>query len=148
MDNLDFVDKAFDELCHTLASGKKDMLENINRANKGELFALHFLTQQDVKVLPTELSTALQVTTGRVSALLASLEKKGYIHRETDKNNRRNIHVTITDAGRRYFEEETKSIKQIYSNVFIEMGKDDTLLFLNSIKQFYELSQKYMHSEQ
>jgi len=143
MDGLSFADRAFFEFNEIMASGQKDMFENMNRANKGELFVLHFLSKNKTQVIPSELSTALHATTGRISALLGSLEKKGQIEREIDKSNRRNIIVTITDAGRARVRAEMKDIKEGLSRVFIEMGETDTAEFMRLIKRFFELAQKY-----
>lgn len=144
MNSSIFTDKAFIELSGIMSSGPKDMMEKINRVNKGELFVLHFLATHKNQVLPSELSMALHATTGRISAVLAHLEKKGQIEREIDKGNRRNILVTITDAGREREEIEMKEIKECLSQVFIEMGETDTLEFLRLMKSFFELAQKHM----
>lgn len=144
MSSLSFADKAFIELSGIISSGPKDMFEKINRINKGELFVLHFLATHKNKVLPSELSIALHATTGRISALLAHLEKKGQIEREIDKSNRRNILVTITEAGREREEIEMKSIKEALSGIFVEMGETDTLEFLRLMKRFSELTQKHV----
>ena len=143
MEHLSFVDKAFTEFNEIMSHSKKDMLENISRANRGELFVLHFLSIQKTSVLPSELSTALNATTGRISALLGTLEKKGQIEREIDKSNRRNILVTITDAGREREKAEMKGIKESLSRVFVEMGEKDTVEFMRLMRRFIELSQKH-----
>ena len=143
MEDLSFADKVFIEFNKIMSNSKKDMLENMNRTNKGELFVLHFLSTHNTSVLPSELSTALNATTGRISALLGALEKKGQIEREIDKSNRRNILVTITDAGREREERETKSIKECLSRIFVEMGEADTTEFMRLMKRFFELSQKH-----
>ena len=144
MSSLGFTDKAIKELNEIMSSGQKDMLDNINRVNKGELFVLRFLATHKNHVVPSDLSTALHATTGRISALLGTLEKKGQIEREIDKENRRNILVTITDAGWEREETEMKEIKENLSQIFTEMGEEDTVEFIRLIKLFFELAQKYM----
>ncbi|MDR0315123.1 MAG: transcriptional regulator [Oscillospiraceae bacterium] len=144
MDYSSFATKAFIEFNKIMSNGQKDMFENINRANKGELFVLHFLSTHKTQVIPSEISTALHATTGRISALLGSLEKKGQIEREIDKTNRRNIIVTITDAGRERVETEMKVINESLSQIFIEMGEADTIEFLRLIRIFLVLAQKHL----
>ncbi|MCL2747553.1 MAG: transcriptional regulator [Oscillospiraceae bacterium] len=146
MDCLRFADKATREFNEIMASNQKDMLESINRANKGELFVLHFLAAHEAHVIPSALSAAMHASTGRISALLGVLEKKGQITREIDKSNRRSILVTITKSGRERAETEMKSIKESLSRVFMEMGEEETALFLRMIRRFFELSQKHMHA--
>ena len=143
MNNSSFIEKVFQEFNEIMACDQKNIIENINRTNKGELFVLNYLALQNTEVLPSELSAALQVTTGRISAVLGTLEKKGYIIREIDKSNRRNILVTITEEGRERVEEEIKEVKEDFAKIFLEMGETDTLELLRLIKRFLELSLKY-----
>lgn len=142
--SLSYADKAFIALNEIMSSKQKNMLDNVNRANKGELFILHFLLMSNTEVLPSELSAALNASTARISALLGALEKKGQIVRNIDKNNRRNILVSITEAGRNRAKTEMEEIKGSMTQVFIDMGKEDTAEFIRLTRQFFELLQKYM----
>lgn len=88
---------AFDEVT---ANNHKEVIASFNRTNKGELFVLHFLLMRSPhKVMPSELKAALQSSPARISALLGVLEKKGEIERQIDRNNRRNILVSLTEVG-------------------------------------------------
>lgn len=141
---LSYAEKAFITLNEIMSKKQNDMLENINRANKGELFVLHFLSMRKTAVIPSELSVALNSSTARISALLGNLEKKGQIVRDIDKSNRRNILVTITEEGRKRAETEMKEIKSLMTRVFIDMGEEDTAEFIRLTGQFFELMQKYL----
>lgn len=146
--SLDYAEKAFAAFNEIMSSSRKDMVENINRANKGELFVLHFLAVCNTEVLPSELSTALQASTARISALLGALEKKGQIVRDIDKNNRRNILVTITEEGRNRVEMEMKEIKHRMMRVFADMGEADAEEFIRLTRRFADIMQKHMPREQ
>jgi len=145
---LDYAEKASIELNDIMSNSKKSMLENINRAYKGELFVLHFLAVHNTAVLPSEISAALDASTARISALLGALEKKGQIERDIDKNNRRNIRVTITEAGRIRAETEMEKNQRRAILVFTEMGEADTVEFIRLTKRFFEFSEKHMHCRQ
>ena len=142
--NLRYEESAYIMMNQIMSNTHKNMIDNINRANKGELFILHFLTICEAPVFPSELSAALQASTARISALLGNLEKKGQIEREIDKNNRRNILVTITEAGRERADAEMQEMKNSMTRVFIEMGEADTAEFIRLTKQFFALSEKHM----
>lgn len=142
--SLSYAEKAFVTLNEIMSKKQNDMLENINRPNKGELFVLHFLSMRKTAVIPSELSAALNASTARISALLGNLEKKGQIVRDIDKSNRRNILVTITEEGRKRAETEMKEIKSLMTRVFIDMGEEDTADFIRLTSQFFELMQKYL----
>ena len=119
--SLHYADQAFITLSRLMSNNKKDMLEHMNRAHKGELFVLQFLAKSKTEALPSELSSALHASTARISALLGSLEKKGQIRRDIDTRNRRNILVTITDAGRKRVKVEMLNMKASMTQVFIDI---------------------------
>ncbi|GGH11652.1 MarR family winged helix-turn-helix transcriptional regulator [Paenibacillus segetis] len=135
-----YVEKAIISFSKIMSDNQKSMMDNLNRANKGELFVLRILTLRNAEVLPSELSEALNSSTARISALLGALEKKGQIRREIDKSNRRNILVTITEAGRERAEAEMNEIEGRMAKVFTEMGEADTAEFIRLIKLFSDLS--------
>ena len=139
-----YVTNAIVKFNAIMSNCQKDMLENMNRANKGELFVLHFLSLSNTAVLPSELSAALNSSMARISALLGSLEKKNQIERDIDKSNRRNILVTITETGRERAEAEMRYIEENLARVFIEMGETDTAEFLRLSEQFFGLMQKHI----
>ena len=145
--SLSYADKAFTTFNEIMSRKENNMVDNVNRANKGELFVLHFLLRRSTEVLPSELSAALGASTARISALLGALEKKGQIVRNIDKSNRRNILVTITEAGRNRAEAEMKQIRRSMTQVFTDMGESDTAEFIRLTSKFFELLQNYMPKE-
>jgi MarR family 2-MHQ and catechol resistance regulon transcriptional repressor len=135
-----YVEKAIISFSKIMSDNQKNMMENLNRVNKGELFVLQFLKLRNAEVLPSELSEALNSSTARISALLGALEKKDQIKREIDRSNRRNILVTITEAGLKRVEAEMNEIEGRMAKIFTEMGEADTVEFIRLIKLFSELS--------
>lgn len=146
--SLKYADQAFITFNEIMSNKQKNMIDNINRANRGELFVLHFLLMSKTEVLPSEISAALNSSTARISALLRALEKKGQIVRNIDKDNRRNVLVTLTDSGRERAEAEMQEIKNSMTQVFIHMGEEDTAEFLRLISKFFELFEKYSLQEE
>jgi DNA-binding MarR family transcriptional regulator len=146
--DLNYADKAVIAFNEIMSNSERNMLENINRANKGELFVLHFLSMRNTATLPSELSSALHASTARISALLRSLEKKGQIERDIDKSNRRNILVTITEAGYERVNTEMKEMQKSMRQVFTDMGETDAVEFIRLSKRFFELTQKYAPFQQ
>lgn len=144
--NTSYIETAIHSFNEMMANNQKDMMTDFNRANRGELFVLHFLTLQNTEVLPSELSAALHSSTARISALLGALEKKGQIKRDIDKNNRRNILVTITESGRERIEGEIAKMRKSMTQIFTEMGEADTEEFIRLFKRFSMISQKYMRN--
>ena len=142
-----FVDGSIAAFKRIIANNQKDMWENMNRANKGELFILHFLSMREGASLPSELSLALHSSAARISALLSSLEKKGQIQREIDRGNRRNILVTITEAGAARAEQEMQRMDESLGRVFLTMGERDVAEFLRLSESFYGLMHEQIARE-
>jgi len=139
----EYIEEAIKSFRDLMAKRKHGAMENVMREQKGELFALHFLSKRDNNVLPSEISAALASSPARVSALLGTLEKKGQIERQIDPNNRRNILVSITDDGRARITAEMSKWAQVLEEVFSEMGEVDAKEYLRLSEQFHNLFQKH-----
>ena len=121
-----------------LTSDNFSVFERITRVSRGEIFVLKILLFNNGTSTPTEISEAMKSTKGRISAILNSLEKKGFVGREIDKDNRRNIIVTISDSGRDYVMKELRECYRIVAHVFEELGEKDS-------KKFVELTERAFH---
>ena len=133
-----YVNDSVAALERILTSDNFSVFERITRVSRGEIFVLKILLLRDGTSTPTEISEAMRSTKGRVSAILNSLEKKGFIDREIDKDNRRNIIVTLTDSGREYVTNELQECYKIVSHVFEELGEKDS-------RKFVELTERVFH---
>ena len=139
-----YIEKAIMNFSEIMSSNRVNIMEAFNRANKGELFVLHFLSLRGNETFPSELSAALRSSTSRISSLLGALEKKGQIKRDVDKSNRRNVLVTITEAGRKRVDTELTKMKESITRIFAEMGEAETVEFTALFKKFFFISQKHM----
>jgi DNA-binding MarR family transcriptional regulator len=125
-----------------MSGSQKNIMEQIGRSGKGELFILRYLYKKDAPVLPSEISEAMCASTSRISAVLGSLEKKGQIHRETDRSNRRNILVTITDNGRSRIRADLKILREQMITILSEMGEPDAADLVRLLKRFLEIANR------
>lgn len=133
-----YVNDSVAALERILTSDNFSVFERITRVSRGEIFVLKILLLRDGTSTPTEISEAMRSTKGRVSAILNSLEKKGFVGREIDRDNRRNIIVTLTDSGRDHVMEELRECYRIVAHVFEELGEEDS-------KKFVELTERAFH---
>jgi DNA-binding MarR family transcriptional regulator len=86
-----------------------------------------------------EIRENLFATKAAVSQTLNALEKKGYIARDVDKNNRRNIIVTLTPEGRSALHDCTE-LFHTKLDMFIEnLGKENA-------KQVMALTEKMIEA--
>ena len=133
-----YVNDSVAALERILTSDNFSAFERITRVSRGEIFVLKILMLRDSTSTPTEISEAMRSTKGRVSAILNSLEKKGFVGREIDRDNRRNIIVTLTDSGRDYVMKELRECYRIVAHVFEELGEEDS-------NRFDELAERAFH---
>ena len=133
-----YVNESIAILEKILTSDNFSVFERITRISRGEIFVLKILLFNNGTSTPTEISEAMKTTKGRISAILNSLEKKGFIGREIDKDNRRNIIVTLSDSGRDYVMKELRECYRIVAHVFEELGEEDS-------NRFVELAERAFH---
>lgn len=72
----------------------------------------------------TSLSEVLGVSTPAVSRILRSLEEKGFIQRITNKRNRRETHISLTDRGREIYLRDREIASSLYKAVEEKLGKE------------------------
>ena len=83
----------------------------------------------------TEVREYLSVSKAAVSQMLNSLEKRGYIVREIDPNNRRNIIVILTEEGKTAFEKKNQEFYDRFEMVIRGIGEKDVSLFIAMINK-------------
>ena len=137
-----YVNESIATLERILTSDNFSVFERITRISRGEIFVLKILLFKGGTSTPTEISEAMKSTKGRISAILNSLEKKGFIGREIDKDNRRNIIVTLTDSGRDYVMKELRECYRIVAHVFEELGEEDSNKFVELTERVFQLMNK------
>ena len=83
-----------------------------------------------------DIQNYLFVTKAAVSQMYAALEKKGYLNREIDKNNRRKLIVTLTPKGHEILGVMEDKMVQLLSKVISTVGEDNTKQLISSINCF------------
>ena len=119
--------------------GKARHHRDIADAMHGEEIALNYTHMKGEAVKPTELSQALRLSTARIAATLNSLEKKGLITREIDPNNRRQILVRPTDAGREQVERHRRELLEMTAKMLSLLGEEDAREYVRITARLSEL---------
>ncbi|MFT9396536.1 MAG: MarR family transcriptional regulator [Bifidobacterium psychraerophilum] len=132
---MTFADEAYQELMHAAAEKRSEMTKRMSRDMKGEPFVLAQLGHHGT-MTPSELADSTKSSSARISAVLASLEKKGYITRDIDHNDRRNILVSLTEEGRAQGQKRHEEMHSAICWVFEQMGEDKTRQFITLLKEF------------
>lgn len=131
---MGFERESFDKLMKVVWGKKSQMQQAMSRDSKGEPFIIRELEFKGAQT-PSQLATALKVTSGRISTLLAALEKKGLIEREVDPNDRRIVHVNLTEQGRAKAK-QCEDMRDAVCWVFSQMGERRTREFVDLTEEF------------
>ena len=87
----------------------------------------------------SSMSEQLHISKAAVSQMLGSLEKKGYIKRETNPDNRREIIVSLTKEGEKRVD-ETQRLFEEKTDMFIErFGVEDTKELIRLINKMSDV---------
>ena len=85
---------------------------------------------------PSQLASSLKASSGRISTVLAALEKKGLITRDIDPDDRRIIRVNLTDAGRERSKCDLEEVRSAICWIFSQMGERRTREFVDLLSEF------------
>ena len=83
----------------------------IGASRRGQSNVLSFLARNP-DVTQKELAEALGVIPASLSEVLAKLERKGYVQREKDENDRRFTRVRLTEEGERALEQPEDALSE------------------------------------
>ena len=83
------------------------------------------------------LASEINVSPAMVTKTITSLEKKGFVSRITDLDDRRGVKVCFTEKGYEMWETEHKRVRSLMESVFKRLGREKT-------EQFFSLSEEFL----
>lgn len=105
--------------------------ENRNEGKRSFWFTLNYLyDRRDSQIHPSDLCSALGVTTARITALLNQLEEEGLISRSAARDDRRKICVALTEDGLRLIEEHNRKHRRDIEHLIDLVGEADAEAYL------------------
>lgn len=116
-------------------------LENFMQGEMKVLSYIHY-TAGGGEIATGDIVSALDMTGGRVAGILRSLEKKGFVSRRTDENDRRRIMVSPTPAGSDYVENGRELLRIRLSAIINAMGSESAENFIRSMEEFVNACRK------
>jgi DNA-binding MarR family transcriptional regulator len=82
-----------------------------------------------------EIQNILYTTKGAVSKMLGALEGKGYINRDVNKQNRRELVITLTENGLSVLSDLESEADKMLSSIIDKLGQDRTAQIIEGINQ-------------
>ncbi len=116
------------------------LLKEIDHTNAGIGLVLRLLDESvDGRLTAGEISDAMKVSTARVAVILKKMMAKGFISKESDKNDARVTIVCLSEEGRKKANEIKESNINQMRTLIEEFGEEK---FKQFIVLSYELKEK------
>ena len=144
---MDYDAVARNFLEQTLQFRKAKMNVDMFDYLKGEAFVLSFIDIHNGVVLPGDLVKEMNVSSARIAATLNSLENKGYVTRQINPSNRRQILVEITLKGKDKAKEIRQEVLRRIAAVFRQLGEENTKAAINLVNRLMEISPAFPKDE-
>lgn len=132
---MGFERETLSELYASVWGNRSKMQKEFARGAHGEPFILRELALRGT-MTPSQLASSLKASSGRISTVLAALEKKGLITRDIDPDDRRIIRVNLTDAGRERSKCDLEEMRSAICWIFSQMGERRTREFVDLLSEF------------
>ncbi len=100
--------------------------------------ALAVIEGEGAPMLTGEVAARMHITSGSVTSLLDNLERKGYVERSGDPEDRRRVLVDITPAGQAVLDEVLPRIVQLAGRIVTHLdtrGQQDLLDALDVVRR-------------
>lgn len=145
---MSFAEEAEQELMRLMVQNRHSTFSRLEKSNQGESMVIKFLDRYGEPTSPKHLAESLNLSSARIAVVLGSLEKKGQIARKMDPDDRRRIHVTLTNSGKKIAKSERKDMRDKIIEIFKQMGEEDTKQFIELTAKFVDYSQKLSLKEE
>lgn len=134
-DKMNYVHLAneFMETMHQMH--KRKTQKQLNDSMQGENFVLFYISKHEGNVIPSDISNEMGITSARIAATLNSLEKKGFIARRIDAEDRRRILIELTDLGKDQVQKQYQTIMNMTTNILKYLGEEDATEFVRIMKK-------------
>ncbi len=101
----------------------------------------------DSNIYMFDLQNELRISRGAISQIASNLEKKGYLLRETDKNNRRKQIVTLTSEGREAMWQAEAEFDKVLTAFLTRLGEHDSHEMVRLFNRFADIAEEMNQKE-
>jgi len=104
--------------------------KQITNAMHGEAFALHFIAAHADIAAPSDIESAMSISSARIATILNGLENKGLITRRIAPSDRRRTLLALTAAGEAQAAADTQQLLGLMTDIFDYLGEDDARAYV------------------
>ena len=101
--------------------------KKVDEAMQGEAFVLLYAKMKGDSILPSEVSTEMNISSARIAAVLNSLENKGLVTRSIDPDDRRRVLVDLTQDGKALGEQYYHMVLGLTARMLAILGEQDAV---------------------
>ncbi|MBU5483739.1 MarR family transcriptional regulator [Clostridium sp. MSJ-11] len=95
----------------------------------------------------SEIAEAMEITSSAVSQIVSKLEKEGYIKREINPSNRREIFVEIDTKGVEYFKRYEEVERSIINRFYSKLNWDEIVVLRKLSLKFKKVIEKELQQK-
>ena len=111
--------------------------------NMTEFFVMNGLSKNiygvDQSVDLSQIQCHTHITKAAISQMFTSLEKRGYLIRETDKSNRRKITVTLTPQGKEILAQSQQQAGSMLQEILLRLGEDKAWQLISLLSELSDI---------
>lgn len=98
---------------------------------------------KDEAITPTEIASQLMISSPAVIKTLNHLEKKGFIKRNKDLVNKKQVHIHLTEQANDFFQNEKEKLFQFSNFIVKDMGEEEVNKLIELIASLAKSIEKY-----
>lgn len=109
---------------------------------------MHNVNTADRRVSISMVAKMLRVTTPAVSRTVSTLEERGILLRENDKNDRRNTYVKLTSQGKVILQQAHTEMNSFFNQMVHNMKQEDIKCLIQYLTDLYENANAMLEQKQ
>ena len=110
-----------------------DFFEQLSKTQEGEISVLLFIYRYGEPTIPSLISECLSISRARVTAIITTLNEKGFVKLERNKVDRRKLLVSITDLGIEKIKERLDTLDTRLLKMLEKLGIEKSQAFVDTI---------------
>ncbi|WP_066051990.1 MarR family winged helix-turn-helix transcriptional regulator [Robertmurraya korlensis] len=109
-----------------------------NELSQKQSLVLSILDKKQ-RITMNEVADIINGTPSAASQFIQKLEKKKYVKREVNKDNRREVFVLLDEKGEVFFNEMTAIDERVLEKYFLQLPEEDIIKYHEILKKLHQI---------
>ncbi|MCD4703565.1 MAG: MarR family transcriptional regulator [Methanosarcinaceae archaeon] len=97
---------------------------------------------REQKIMPSTLAKYLDLRKSSVTSIIDSLEESGLVCRDSDPDDRRKTWISLTNAGKQYFEMLEEHIGNVTGGILVDLNEQEIDDLLTCLERIVEIERR------